>query len=79
MKLKNYSIDRRKKAMNRSGIKVMGKLIGLVKPLLHIMILAIFMGVLGFLCSIFITILGGFGLVNIFRNKYFFVFKNNFS
>ena len=51
--------------MNRSGIKVMGKLIGLVKPLLHIMILAIFMGVLGFLCSIFITILGGFGLVNI--------------
>lgn len=51
--------------MNRSGIKVMGKLIGLVKPLLHIMILAIFMGVLGFLCSIFITILGGMGLVNI--------------
>ena len=51
--------------MNRSGIKVMGKLIGLVKPLLHIMILAIFMGVLGFLCSIFITILGVMGLVNI--------------
>ncbi len=51
--------------MNRSGIKVMGKLIGLVKPLLHIMILAIFMGVLGFLCSIFITLLGGMGLVNI--------------
>ena len=51
--------------MHRSGIKVMGKLIGLVKPLLHIMILAIFMGVVGFLCSIFITILGGMGLVNI--------------
>lgn len=51
--------------MHRSGIKVMGKLIGLVKPLLHIMILAIFMGVIGFLCSIFITILGGMGLINI--------------
>lgn len=51
--------------MHRSGIKVMGKLIGLVKPLLHIMILAIFMGVIGFLCSIFITILGGIGLINI--------------
>ncbi len=51
--------------MHRSGIKVMGKLIGLVKPLLHIMILAIFMGVIGFLCSIFITILGGMGVINI--------------
>lgn len=51
--------------MHRSGIKIMGKLIGLVKPLLHIMILAIFMGIIGFLCSIFITILGGMGLINI--------------
>ena len=33
----------------RSGIKVMGQLIGLVFPLLHIMEAAICLGVIGFL------------------------------
>ena len=37
----------------RSGIKVMGQLIGLVVPLLHVMLAAIFLGVAGFLCAIF--------------------------
>ncbi len=40
----------------RSGIQIMAKMIGLVKPLLHIMIAAIVLGVLGFLCAIFLTI-----------------------
>ena len=49
----------------KSGFKIMAQLFGLVKPLLHIMIITITMGVAGFLCSIFITILGGFALVNL--------------
>lgn len=43
----------------RSGIKIMMKLIGLVKPLLHIMVTAILLGVAGYLCAIFLTILAG--------------------
>lgn len=43
----------------RSGIKIMMKLIGLVKPLLHIMMAAILLGVAGYLCAIFLTILAG--------------------
>ena len=37
----------------------MGSLIGLVKPLLHIMLAAIILGTLGYLCAIFLTILAG--------------------
>ena len=51
--------------MRRSGIKIMGKLIGLVKPLIHIMLIAIAMGVVGFLCSIFISILGGIAILDV--------------
>ena len=40
----------------RSGIKVMGQLIGLVVPLLHVMTAAILLGVAGFLCAIFLSI-----------------------
>ena len=47
----------------RSGIKVMGQLIGLVVPLLHVMLAAIFLGVAGFLCAIFLTILAGTALM----------------
>lgn len=43
----------------RSGIKIMGQLIGLVKPLLHIMLAAILLGTAGYLCAIFLTILAG--------------------
>lgn len=51
--------------MRRSGIKIMGNLIGLVKPLIHVMLVAIAMGVVGFLCSIFISILGGYAILDI--------------
>lgn len=61
--------------MRRSGIKIMAELIGLISPLIHIMILAIITGVLGFLCAIFITILGGYSIINFlnsnFNNKIF--------
>ena len=43
----------------RSAIAIMGSLIGLVKPLLHIMVTAIILGTVGYLCAIFLTILAG--------------------
>lgn len=47
----------------RKGIVIMGQLIGLVKPLLPIMCVAVLLGVLGYLCAIFLTILAGYGLL----------------
>ena len=43
----------------RSAIQIMSNLIGLIKPLLHIMLAAIILGTLGYLCAIFLTILAG--------------------
>lgn len=43
----------------RSAGKIMLQLIGLIKPLLHIMLLAITLGTAGYLCAIFLTILAG--------------------
>ena len=51
--------------MKRSGFKVMTRLIGLVKPLAGYMILAILMGLIGHLCAAFITVFGGFAILNI--------------
>ena len=48
----------------RSAIQIMGSLIGLVKPLLHIMLAAIILGTLGYLCAIFLTILAGQAIVH---------------
>ena len=47
----------------RSSIKIMGKMIGLVKPLAHIMTAAVLLGILGYLCAIFLTITAGKGLL----------------
>lgn len=62
--------------MRRSGVKIMAELIGLISPLIHIMIIAIITGVLGFLCAIFITILGGYAIIE-FLNSY--LNPNSFS
>lgn len=51
--------------MKRSGIKVMAKLVGLVKPLTLYMLLAISMGLIGHLMATFISILAGYGILNI--------------
>ena len=51
--------------MRRNPISIMMRLIGLVKPLIHIMLLTILMGVAGYLCAIFITILGSYGILSI--------------
>jgi len=47
----------------RSGLQVMAGLIGRIKPLIVIMVIAIVMGCIGNLAAIFITILGGYGLL----------------
>ena len=43
----------------RSSIKIMGTMIRLVKPLAHIMIAAVLLGSLGYLCAISLTITAG--------------------
>ncbi len=48
----------------RSGFTVMARLVGLVKPLTGYMILAVLMGFIGHLCAAFITILGGYAVLN---------------
>lgn len=50
---------------NRSGIEVMAGLIKLVRPLILIMLAAITLGCIGNLFATFITVLGGYGLLNI--------------
>lgn len=48
---------------NRSGFAVMAGLIGMIKPMLGIMFLAVIMGCIGNLMATFITVLGGYGLL----------------
>lgn len=57
------------KQNRRSTIKIMAQLIGLVKPLLHIMLAAILFGVAGYLCAIFLTILAAQVLVDGFGTE----------
>ena len=50
---------------NRSGFAVMAGLIGMIKPMLGIMLLAVLMGCIGNLMATFITVLGGYGLLTV--------------
>ena len=50
--------------MQRSGFNIMTHLVGLVKPLTVYMILAVAMGVIGHLCASFITVFGGYAILN---------------
>ena len=52
-----------KVSTRRSGFTIMRSLIVLVKPLTFVMILGILLGILGFLCAIFLTIIGGYGII----------------
>lgn len=49
----------------RSGFEVMARLIGLVKPLVGFMALAILMGLAGHLCAAFITVFGGYAVLSV--------------
>ncbi len=53
--------------MKRSGFKVMLRLIGLVQPLAGFMVLAILMGLAGHLCAAFITIFGGYAVLDLLQ------------
>lgn len=48
----------------RSGFQVMLKLAYLVKPLTGYMLLAILMGLIGHLCAAFLTVFGGYAVLN---------------
>ena len=56
--------------MKRSGLNVMARLIGLVKPMLGFMLLAIVMGLLGNLCATFITVFGGCAILNVLHPEW---------
>ena len=47
----------------RNGIQVMAGLVGMIKPLLPVMLLAVVMGCVGNLTATFLTVLGGYGLL----------------
>ena len=53
----------------RSSIKIMGKMIGLVKPLAHIMVAAVILGTLGYLCAIFLTITAGYSVLLVMKGN----------
>lgn len=50
----------------RNGLIVMLRLIGLVRPLIFYMVLAVTLGVAGHLCAVGIMIAGGYGLLAVF-------------
>lgn len=56
--------------MKRSGLNVMTRLIGLVKPMLGFMLLAIAMGLLGNLCATFITVFGGYAILYVLHPEW---------
>ena len=58
-------MKQKKKDVKRTGVQVMMKLVGLVKPLISVMVLAVLLGVTGFLCAIFLNIFGVEAIVNV--------------
>ena len=48
----------------RGNFNVMCRLVGLVKPLAPVMVCAVLLGVVGFLCAIFIPVLGVYALLD---------------
>lgn len=64
------------KMKRRSAIQIMAQLIGLVKPLLLIMLAAILLGTIGYLCAIFLTILAGQVLIHGLGTNILFQLRN---
>lgn len=61
-KFESQEREERESGKQRSGMKVMLGLIGMIKPLLGIMAVAVIMGCIGNLMATFITVLGGMGM-----------------
>lgn len=53
----------------RSNLACMARLITLVGPLTGVMLVAIFLGVLGFIAATLIPVLGGFGILAVLRHQ----------
>ena len=53
----------------QSKLRVLLRMVKLVKPLTGFMLLAIFMGTLGFLCAQFIPVLGGYAVLHGLKNN----------
>lgn len=70
--------DNIKHTGRRSGIAVMAGLIGLVKPLIGIMLIAVVMGSIGNLMATFITVLGSMGIVSVLGFSEIFTLKEIF-
>lgn len=62
----------------RSAIGIMARMIRLVKPLAGFMCLAVFLGVCGFLCAEFITIMGGYAMLDVLKFETLFSLKTVF-
>nr|MCR4579043.1 ABC transporter ATP-binding protein [Treponema sp.] len=62
-------MERNKMEKTRSPLAVMAKLIVLVKPLIPVMLLAIILGLAGFLCAIFLSIFASAEFISIFYEK----------
>lgn len=69
-------MNKKKEIKRRSALSVMGSLIGLVKPLIHIMAAAIILGTLGYLCAEFLTILAAQGIVHILSQNGLITLQN---
>ncbi len=52
------------KKQTRGNLAVMGRLVGLVRRCRPVMVCAVLLGVAGFLCAIFIPVLGGYALLD---------------
>ena len=49
----------------RNNLQIMGRLVGLVRPLSGYMTLSVLMGLIGHLCAAFITIFGAWGILDV--------------
>ncbi|MCR4735043.1 MAG: ABC transporter ATP-binding protein/permease [Treponema sp.] len=58
-----------KNEKRRSALLVMAKLIVLIKPLIPVMLLAIILGIAGFLCAIFLTVFASAEVLSILYEK----------
>jgi len=59
----------------RSALSVLSRMIGLVKPLAGAMFLAVILGIGGFICAEFITIMGGYAMLDVLKFESAFSLK----
>lgn len=64
--------------MRRPGIVIMGKLIGLIRPLVFFMVIAVMMGTAGYLCASFLTIAGAAGALMALEQPLAAIFPHTF-